>query len=74
MSIRPLNLDPSDRKNCTVVFNVSRFEIYHASGWLMSATGDVARLDDIIGTNSLDCTFDALAKQMYLKFQETYYA
>ena len=74
MSIRPLNLDADDRKNCTITFNMNRFEIYHANGWLMSATGDVGRLEEIISMNDLGCTFDALAKKMYIKYQETYHA
>jgi hypothetical protein len=66
---RPLNLDENDRKNCMITFNVNRFEIYHANGWLMSASNDVGRLEDIIGLNRLECTFDAFAKKMYLKYQ-----
>jgi hypothetical protein len=68
-TIRPLNLDPVDRLNCVVTFNVNRFEIYHANGWLMSAAYDTGRLNDIIGINSLECTFDKIAERMYTEVQ-----
>ena len=68
-TIRPLNLDPVDRLNCVVTFNVNRFEIYHANGWLMSSAYDTGRLNDIIGINSLECTFDKAAERMYTEVQ-----
>ena len=67
---RPLNLSDADRQNCSIVFNVNRFELYHANGWLMSATSSPARLDEILGVNQIDAAFNDMAKKMYLVYQQ----
>lgn len=34
---KPLNITDEDRQGVQVTFNVNRFEVYHAAGWLMTA-------------------------------------
>jgi hypothetical protein len=61
-----LNLDPVDRLNCQIIYNVNRFEIFHAEGWMMSAANTKSMLIEIITGNRLDAHFDSLAAINYL--------
>jgi len=62
-----LNLTPIDRVNCIVTFNVHRFEVYHACGWLMTAAQTKADLKAQLAENGItNAKFDSAAQRKYL--------
>jgi hypothetical protein len=62
-----LNLTPSDRANCAVTFKLNRFEIYHASGWMMTAAQTKADLKAQLAANGIvGAKFDGAAQRKYL--------
>ena len=62
-----LNLTPVDRINCTVTFNINRFEVYHASGWMMTAAQTKADLKAQLAENGIvGAKFDSAAQREYL--------
>jgi len=63
-----LNLTATDRLNCAVTYNVNRFEVYHAQGWLMTAASDKADLVAQLAQNGITgARFDSAAQRKYLK-------
>jgi hypothetical protein len=67
MNRKLLNLTEADRKGCQVTFNVNRFEVYHANGWLLTATKDKVDLKQQISENGLvSVVFDSVAAAKYL--------
>jgi hypothetical protein len=63
---KPLNLTPADRTGCTVTYNVNRFEVFHADGWMMTAASSKADLKEQLATNQLVASFDDMAATKYL--------
>jgi hypothetical protein len=62
-----LNLTTADRTNCTVTFNINRFEVYHASGWMMTAAQTKADLKSQLADNGITgAKFDSAAQRKYL--------
>jgi hypothetical protein len=62
-----LNLTSADRNGCAVTFNANRFEIYHASGWMMSAAQTKADLKAQLAANGIvGARFDNAAQRKYL--------
>lgn len=62
-----LNLEPEQRLGCRVTFNVNRFEVYAAAGWLMTCAKDVPDLKAQLSENSIvGAMFDAIAQRKYL--------
>ena len=67
MNLRPLNLSDEDRVGCTVTYNVNRFEVYHADGWMMTAAQTKTDLNSQLWQNGLlNAKFDAIASCKYL--------
>ena len=65
--MKTLNLAPADRANCSVTFNVNRFEVYHANGWLITAAQTKADLKAQLAENGiLGAKFDSAAARKYL--------
>lgn len=65
--IKTLNLSPADRIGCVVTFNVNRFEVYHANGWLMTAALNKADLKAQLKQNGISgARFDAGAVRKYM--------
>ena len=65
--MKTLNLTPADRTNCSVTFNVNRFEVYHANGWLITAAQTKADLKAQLAENGiLGAKFDSAAQRKYL--------
>ena len=48
-----LNLTPADRVNCSVIYNVNRFEVYHADGWMMTAAQTAGDLNKQLLDNGI---------------------
>ena len=48
-----LNLTPADRVNCSVIYNVNRFEVYHADGWMMTAAQTAGDLNKQLRDNGI---------------------
>jgi hypothetical protein len=64
---KPLNITEQDRVNCVVTFNVNRFEVYHANGWLMTAASTKASLKEQLAQNGIkNAKFDSVATRKYL--------
>lgn len=49
-----LNLTPADRINCFVIYNVNRFEVYHAEGWMMTAAQTAGDLNKQLLDNGIE--------------------
>ena len=49
-----LNLTPADRVNCSVIYNVNRFEVYHADGWMMTAAQTAGDLNKQLLDNGIE--------------------
>ena len=65
--MKTLNLAPADRANCSVTFNVNRFEVYHANGWLITTAQTKADLKAQLAENGiLGAKFDYAAARKYL--------
>ena len=65
--LKPLNLSADDRIGCTVTFNLNRFEVYHADGWMMTAAQTKADLTKQLMHNQItDAKFDSIASGKYL--------
>lgn len=65
--LKPLNLSAEDRVGCTVTFNLNRFEVYHASGWMMTAAQTKADLTQQLMQNQItNAKFDTIASSKYL--------
>lgn len=65
--LKPLNLDPADRVGCSVTYNVNRFEVYHADGWLMTEAQTKADLKAQLAQNGITgAVFDGAAQRKYL--------
>jgi hypothetical protein len=68
--MRTLNLTPADCTNCTVTFNINQFEVYHASGWMMTAAQTKADLKAQLAENGItNAKFDSAAQRQYLAAQ-----
>ena len=66
--MKNLNLAPADRLNCLVTYNVNRFEVYHADGWLMTAAINKDDLKQQLAQNEIKgALFDRAAKYKYLQ-------
>jgi hypothetical protein len=64
---KPLNTEAADRINCTVTFNVNRFEVYHANGWLMTAASTKTDLKSQLSQNGIkNPMFDSIATRKYM--------
>ena len=62
-----LSLTTADRTNCTVTFNINRFEVYHANGWMMTAAQTKADLKAQLAENGITgAKFDSAAQRKYL--------
>jgi hypothetical protein len=62
-----LNLGPSDRVGVMVTYNVNRFEVYHADGWMMTAASSKADLVSQLSQNGLQgAKLDSAAQRKYL--------
>ena len=65
--MKTLSLTDTDRLNCSITFNVNRFEVYHASGWLMLSAYDKANLKEQLSANGIKgALFDGIAQRFYL--------
>lgn len=65
--MKSLNLTDEDRIGCTVTFNVNRFEVYHADGWMLTAAQTKQDLNSQLWQNQLlNAKFDAMARRMFL--------
>jgi hypothetical protein len=64
--IKLLNLEAADRINCRVTYNVNRFEVYHADGYLMTAASTKADLQAQLADNGIKAAFDGAAQRKYL--------
>ena len=65
--MKPLNLTAADRLNCAVTFNVNKFEVYHADGWIMFSAYDKQELKEQLAANGIKgVLFDGIAQQFYL--------
>lgn len=65
---KPLNITDADRIGIKVTYNVNRFEVYHAAGWMMTAAQTKADLKAQLAQNSIkDAMFDGIATRMYLR-------
>ena len=65
--MKKLNLTPADCTNCTVTFNINRFEVYHANGWMMTAAQTKADLKSQLVENGITgAKFDSAAQRKYL--------
>jgi hypothetical protein len=65
--MKTLSLSAADRVNCSITFNVNRFEVYHSSGWLMTAAHDKADLKEQLAANGIKgARFDSSAQRRYL--------
>ncbi len=65
--LKPLNLSVEDRLGCTVTFNVNRFEVYHSTGWMMTAAQTRTDLaEQLIQNKITNAKFDSLASSKYL--------
>ena len=55
-----------------MTFNVNRFEVYHAAGWLMTAAYSKADLKAQLAQNSITgAKFDSVAQRKYLAIEVT---
>lgn len=64
---KTLNLTTADRTGCTVTYNVNRFEVYAAAGWLMTAASSKADLKQQLADNGIvGARFDSAAQRKYL--------
>ena len=62
-----LNLTQSDRSGCSVTYNVNRFEVYHAHGWLLTAANNKADLKAQLAANGIfGAKFDGAAQRKYM--------
>ena len=61
-----LNLEPADRVNCHVTYNVNRFEVYHADGYLLTAASTKADLQAQLADNGIKAVFDGAAQRKYM--------
>jgi hypothetical protein len=67
--MKHLVLTPADRLNCKVTFNVNRFEVYHAAGWLLTAASDKADLKAQLAANGIKgALFDGSAQRRYMAY------
>lgn len=65
---RPLNLSDDQRQGCNVTFNVNRFEVYAAAGWMMFAAGTKAELKANLKANGIvNPMFDSIATRKYMQ-------
>ncbi len=65
--MKALILTAADRLNCAVTYNVNRFEVYHAAGWLMTAATSKADLIAQLAHNGITgARFDGAAQRKYL--------
>lgn len=65
--MKTLNLATADRTNCTVTFNLNRFEVYHANGWMLTAAQTKADLKAQLAENGIvGAKFDSAAQHKYL--------
>ena len=65
--MKPLNLTPADRLNCAVTYNVNRFDVYHAAGWLMFFAYDKPELKEQLACNAIKgAMFDSISQRKYL--------
>jgi hypothetical protein len=64
---KPLNLTEQDRIGCKITFNVNRFEVYHANGWLMTAASSKTSLKEQLVQNKIkNAVFDGIATRKYI--------
>lgn len=64
---KPLNLTEQDRTGCKITFNVNRFEVYHANGWLMTAASSKVSLKEQLAQNKIkNAVFDGIATRKYM--------
>lgn len=64
---KPLNLTEQDRTGCKITFNVNRFEVYHANGWLMTAASSKTSLKEQLAQNKIkNAVFDGIATRKYI--------
>jgi hypothetical protein len=64
---KPLNITDVDRVGVKVTYNVNRFEVYHANGWMMTAAQTKTDLKSQLAQNGIkDAMFDGIAQRMYL--------
>lgn len=62
-----LNLTPADRTACVVTFNVNKFEVHHARGYLLTAASNKADLKIQLAANGIvGARFDNAAQRKYL--------
>ena len=65
--MKTLNLTIADRTNCTVTFNLNRFEVYHANGWMLTAAQTKADLKaQLVENGIIGAKFDSAAQRKYL--------
>jgi hypothetical protein len=65
--MKTLNIAPVDRVNCTVTYNVNRFEVYHASGWMMTSAQTKSDLKaQLVDNGIVNPKFDSVAQRKYL--------
>jgi hypothetical protein len=66
---KTLNLTDVDRKNARVTYNVNRFEVYHADGYMLTAAVDKVDLKAQLAANGFDpatTVLDAAAMRKYM--------
>lgn len=65
--MKTLNLGLADNVGCRVTYNVNRFEVYHADGYLLTAAATKADLKAVLTQNRIKgAVFDAAARSKYL--------
>ena len=65
---KPLKIEASDKLNCTVEYNLNKFEVYHATGWMMfSATSKEILREELAINGIVNPTFSGFASQKYLQ-------
>lgn len=62
-----LNITDAERQGVTVTFNVNRYEVYAAAGWMMTAANSKSSLKQQLLENGIvNAKFDAIATRAYL--------
>lgn len=63
-----LNITDAERQGVTVTFNVNRYEVYAASGFLLTAADSKSSLKQQLAENGIvDAKFDGDAVRAYLR-------
>jgi len=63
-----LNITDEERSNCTVTYNLNRFEVYASGGHMLTAASNKIDLKQQLKENNIvGVKLDASATRMYLR-------